>query len=159
MPSDPSIAAHMQARGALPVTIRARLTDSERLVRHAAWRLPMDHADSPLIDRMHAAGLLSRTQYQNACACARLWADCGQGRSRGVASWLREGQNASTGVQRTPEDEWRDLLRTGGVGMQAVCMLLRDEPLGVYMLKRATDHLDTLDAVAAKWDGERYRDE
>lgn len=157
MPDD--IAAHMQARGARPVTIRARMTEGERLQRHAAWRLPMEHADSPLIDRMRAADLLTATQHQNACACARLWIDSGQGRSRGVASWLRETQNASTGVQRTPEDEWRELIRVGGVGMQAVCMLLRDESLGPYMLKRATDHLDTLDAVAARWEGERWRDE
>ena len=157
MPDD--MTQHMKARGAEAVTIRARLADGERLQRHAAWRLPMEHPDSTLIDRLHAGGRLDHRQYANACACARLWADCGQGRSRGVASWLREGQNASMGENRTPEDEWRELIRMGGVGMQAVCMLLRDEDLGPYMFQRAKDHLDTLDAVTARWEGERWREE
>lgn len=158
MPDD--LAQHMQARGARPVTIRAPLydpgTDTERMQRAAAYRQPDDHPEAPKIDRLHAAGFLTDRQYQNACAALNLMGTVQ--RSKGVAGWLRDS-GTSGGLEAGPQDHWNDLIEKGGVGMQAVCMLLRDEPLGAYMFDRAKAHLDRLDALALEWEGERWREE
>lgn len=158
MPDD--IAAHMLARGAQPVTIRAPLYDAEtgleRMQRAAAYRQPMDHPDAPKIDRLHAAGHLDARQYANACAVLRLMRVVE--RSKGVAEILRD-RGSPSGDDAGPEDEWRRLIERGGVGMQALCMLLRDEALGPYMFGRARAYLDTLDWIVASWDGERWRGE
>lgn len=165
MPDDQSLTDLMAARGARPVTIRARLTDSERLVRHAAWRLPMDHADSPLIDRVFAKGWLGATQYANACACAALWEASGQGSSFGVASYDLRGRETGSGEAHGPEDEWRDLLRDcqarDPVGLEFLLMLVKgdEKANGEYAAGRAGKLLDKLDKLTAGWDGERYRED
>lgn len=158
MPDD--LAAHMQARGARPVVMRAPLHDpetgTERMQRAAAWRQPMDHPEAPKIDRLFAAGYLTSRQYQNACAVFRLLRVVE--RSKGVAGYLREaGRDGS--LSAGPQDAWNRLIEAGGVGFQAVCMLVRDEALGPYMFDRAQRHLDTLDRVALEWAGERWTEE
>lgn len=159
MPSD-DLAAHMQARGAVPVMMRAPLHDpetgTERMQRAAAYRQPMDHPEAPKIDRLFAGGYLSPRQYQNACAVLRLLRVVE--RSKGVAAWVRDaGRDGS--LSAGPQDAWNRLIEQGGVGMQAVCMLLREEALGPYMFGRAKEHLDTLDRVALEWAGERWPEE
>jgi len=162
---DTDIAAHMQARGAVAVTIRARMTDDDRLVRHAAWRLPMDHQDSPLIDRVYAKGWLGATQYANACACAALWEASGQGSSFGVASYGLQGRETGSGEAHGPEDDWRALLREcqarDPVGLEFLLMLLGGDERanGEYAAGRAGKLLDKLDKLTAGWDGERYRED
>lgn len=165
MPDDQSITAHMQARGARPVTIRARMTDGERLTRHAAWRLPMEHKDSPLIDRVFAKGWLGSVQYANACACAALRDAAGQAPAAGVASYEARGRSTTSGEAYGPEDEWRALLRDcqarDPVGLEFLLMLLRDDENGngEFAAARAGRLLDKLDMVSARWDGERYRED
>lgn len=173
MPDD--LTAQMQARGAIAVTIRAPLYDPatglERMQRAAAWRQPMDHCDGHKIDRLHALWLkqrepevgepdkrvgLNARQYQNACAVLRLLRVVE--RSKGVAGYIRAA-GASGGAEAGPQDAWNDLVRNGGVGFQAVCMLVRDEDMGPYMFGRAMKHLDTLDRIALEWEGERWREE
>ena len=161
MPDD--LAALMAARGAKPVTLRAPLHDpdtgAERMQRAAAWRLPPDHPDSQLIDRLFAKGKLTDRQYANACACMSLYMAAGLGRSRGVASYVRKDRERPAGEAYGPEDEWRALIRDGNYPMQIVAILLRDMPVAPDQLELAAAHLDTLDAVAARWDGERWREE
>lgn len=144
-------------RGAEPVTIRAPLPDIstglERMQRAAAYQQPLDHEEAPKIDRLFAIGKLTPRQYQNACAALNLMRIVQ--RSKGVAEWLRDIGH-SGGEEAGPQDYWNHLIETGGVGMQAVCMLLRDEPMGLYMFGRACAHLDTLDALALEWAGERW---
>lgn len=167
MPDDQSLTDLMAARGARPVTIRAPLydpgTDTERMQRAAAYRQPSDHPEAPKIDQLHALWLrspdeggLNHRQYQNACAVLRLLRVVE--RSEGVAQWTRTiGRDGS--LSAGPQDVWNKLIEHGGVGMQAVCMLLRDEALGPYMFGRAKDHLDTLDRMAMEWAGERWPEE
>lgn len=143
-----------QLRGARPVTIRARLGGDERMSRHAAYRLPMDHPEMARLDQLHAGQHLTARQYANACAVMRLYEASGLGRSKGVAGYLRTDLGRASGEAYGPEDEMRDLISRGGVGMQAVLMLIRGEAVLPYMWGRCTAHLDTLDHVAARWDGE-----
>jgi hypothetical protein len=165
MPDDQSLTDLMAARGARPVTIRARLTEGERLVRHAAWRQPMEHEDSPLIDRVYAKGWLGAVQYANACACAALYDASGLGSSQGVATYDHQSRATGSGEAYGPEDEWRGLLRDcqarDPVGLEFLLLLLGGDKKadGEYAAARAGKLLDTLDGVAARWDGERYREE
>lgn len=156
MPDD--IAAHMRARGAEQVTIRARMAEGERLQRHAAWRLPMSHEDMPRLDRLRAAGHLDARRYANACAAQRLWETAGQGRSAGVAAYLRTCRTSGDGdeEQQSAEDDLRRLIATGGVGVQAVLMLVRGDEMGPYMWQRAHDALDDLDWLQARYSGEMW---
>jgi hypothetical protein len=144
-------------RGAEPVTIRAPLPDAstgiERMQRAAAYQQPLDHEEAPKIDQLFAIGELTPRQYQNACAALNLMRTVQ--RSKGIGEWLRDLGHTS-GEEAGPQDYWNDLIETGGVGMQAVCMLLRDEPMGLYMFNRARAHLDTMDALALEWAGERW---
>ncbi len=156
MPDD--LTAHAKARGAEPVTIRASL-DGGRLQRHAAHRLPAGHPEMHPIDQAHAQGRLTDRQYQNACAVLRLYDASGLGRSKGVAEWTRINGRHHTGEDFGPEDEWRALIRDGGVGMAAVAQLVAGEVLGNYVMGRAAAHLDTLNAVAARWDGEMWAED
>lgn len=148
------------ARSAVPVTIRAPLpTDSpgeERMQRAATFRQPLTHEEAPKIDRLFAIGELTPSQYQNACAALNLMRIVQ--RSKGVAAWKRD-MGHDSGTEAGPQDHWNDLIEAGGVGMQAVCMLLRDEVMGPYMFSRAKAHLDTLDALAMAWAGERWPEE
>jgi len=155
-----AITEHMQARGAEPVTIRAPLydpgSDTERMQRAAAYRQPMAHPEAPKVDRLFAIGELSPRQYQNACAALRLLRVVE--RSKGIAGPARDaGRDGS--LEAGPQDYWNRLIAQGGVGMQALCMLLRDEPMGPYMFGRARGHLDTLDRLALEWAGERWPEE
>ena len=146
-----------RAQAAQPATIQYRAPGSARLQSHAAWRIPSDDAEAPLIDRLHAAGMLDARQYANACAVARLYEAAGLGRSRGVASYIRRDLGHSSDESHCPEDDLRSLIANGGVGVQAVLMLVRGECSGPYILSRAKRALDALDHVAAEWDGERYQ--
>lgn len=157
MPDD--IAAHMRQRGAEPVTIRMRTDCASTLQRHATWRLPPDHLERDRLDQLHAGGHLDDRLYANACAVWALWHTAGLGRSKGVATWLRRAVGVSGGEDAGPEDELRYLIERGGVGMQAVLMLVRGDNIGPFMWQRALRHLDTLDALAARWDGECWRAE
>jgi hypothetical protein len=67
----------------------------------------------------------------------------------------------SHGTDACPEDELRALIRSGGVEFQAVLMLLDPEepPVLPYMWSRARKGLAKLDAVAARWDGQRWGEE
>jgi hypothetical protein len=161
MPDDTqNLAEQMRDRGALPVTIRASL-GGERTTRHAAYRLPEYHEQAPRIDRLYAAREITDREWQNACAVLELCRAAGMFRSQGVAEWMRVQMGRSNGTDACPEDELRDLIRKGGVEFQAVLMLLdpAEPPVLPYMWSRARKGLARLDAVAARWDGQRWSEE
>jgi len=156
MPDDShDIAAHMRARGAEPVTIRAPL-NGERTARHAAYRLPPEHR----LDKLYAFGYLDARLYANACAVWRIWDAAGQGKSQGIATWLRTCRTTGEGRidEPTAEDELRYLIRNA-VDFEAVLMLIRGDDMAAYMFGRAKRGLDRLDALAARYDGEMWPDE
>jgi hypothetical protein len=159
MPDDQSQWA--KARGAEAVTVRFRPPGAATLQRHAAHRIPPDNAAAPRIDRLFAAREISDREYQNACAVAELCRAAGMTKSVGVAQWLRTIGTHLGGTEPTPEDELRALIRTGGVDFQAVLMLLdpSEPPILPYMWSRARRGLGKLDAVAARWDGQRWGEE
>lgn len=158
MPDD--MTAWAKARGAEPATIRARL-EGNGLRRHAVWRQPEAHESAPRIDRLYAAREITEREYQNACAVAELCRAAGMFRSQGVAEWMRLQMGRSSGEDACPEDELRDLIRSGGVEFQAVLMLLdpAEPPVRPYMWGRARQGLAKLDHVAARWDGQRWGEE
>jgi hypothetical protein len=161
MPDDQhNLADAMRARGAEPVTIRAPL-EGNSLRRHAVWRQPETHDAAPRIDRLYAARELTDREYQNACAAMELCRAAGLFKSKGVAEWLRTQRGHDAGLGPTPEDELRALIRTGGVEFQAVLMLLDPSEPAVlpYMWSRAQKGLAKLDALAARWDGQRWGEE
>lgn len=149
--------AHAKLRGALPVTVRFRPADAHTVQRHAVHRLPEAHPDAVRIDQLHAAGALNDRRHQNACAVMELCHAAGLFRSCGVAEWMRSNMGRANGVDACPEDELRALIRDGGVGFQAVLMLLDPARPEVrpYMWSRALAGLDRLDMLAARWGGER----
>jgi len=159
MPDDQSQWA--KARGAEAVTVRFRPPGAATLQRHAAHRIPPDNAAAPRIDRLFAAREITDREYQNACAVAELCRAAGMFRSQGVAEWMRINMGRSHGTDACPEDELRALIRSGGVEFQAVLMLLDPEepPVLPYMWSRARKGLAKLDAVAARWDGQRWGEE
>lgn len=146
-------------RGAKPVTIRAAL-GTDRTTRHAAYRLPAEHPKAARLDQLHAGGHLDARLYANACAVWQLWRASGLGKSEGIATWLRTCRTTGDGRidEPTAEDELRHLIRNG-VDFEAVLMLVRGDPMAAYMFSRALRGLDKLDALAARWDGEMWRDE
>lgn len=158
MPDD--LPDHARARGAEPATIHARL-EGTSLRRHAVWRQPEAHPAAPRIDRLYAQRELTPRQYQNACAMAELCWAAGLFRSKGVAEWMRLQMGRSHSTEPTPEDELRQIIRDGGVDVQAVLMLLDpSEPVvRQYMWSRALRGLSRLDHVAARWDGQRWGEE
>jgi len=159
MPNDQS--GHAKLRGAVPVTVRFRPPGARDVMRHAAHRLPEAHPDGVRIDQLHANGALNDRRYQNACAVMELCHAAGMFRSQGVAEWMRVNMGRANGVDACPEDELRALIRAGGVGFQAVLMLLDPARPAVrpYMWSRALAGLDRLDMVAARWCGERCGEE
>ena len=156
MPDD--MAQWAKLRGADAVTIRA--PGGGRMQRHAAWRQPATHDDAPRIDKLYAAREITDREYQNACAVMELCRAAGMTKSQGVAEWLRV-QGHVGGTDATPEDELRALIRTGGVDFQAVLMLLdpAEPPVLPYMWSRARRGLAKLDALAERWDGQRWGEE
>lgn len=162
MPDDShDTTAHARQRGAVPVTIRFRPPGAATLTRHAAHRLPPDDPSAPRIDRLYAAREISDREYQNACAVAELCRAAGLSKSAGVAEWLRVQGSRPGGTEPTPEDELRALIREGGVDFQAVLMVLdpAEPPVLPYMWSRARRGLAKLDALAARWDGQRWGEE
>jgi hypothetical protein len=159
MPDD--MTAQMRERGAEPVTIRFRATGATTLQRHAAHRIPADHESAARIDRLYAAREITDREFQNACAVAELCRAAGLSKSAGVAEWLRVQGSRPGGTEPTPEDELRALIRSGGVEFQAVLMLIdpHEPPVLPYMWSRARRGLAKLDAVAARWDGQRWGEE
>lgn len=158
MPDDQPTAAHMQARGAVPVTIQARMTDDERLSNHATWRVPDDHPSADRLDQLHAAGFLDKRQHANACSARRMWAESGLGRSQGIAAYLRTCRTTGDGDddQQTAEDDLRRLERQGGVDFQAVIMLVRGDDVRTYMWGRALKGLERLDWLQGKYPAARW---
>jgi len=154
MPDDQ--AGWAKLRGAVPVTVRFRPDGAHTVQRHAVHRLPEAHPDAVRIDQLHAARELSPRLYQNACAVMELCHAAGIWRG-GVAEWSRVNMGRAKGVEAGPEDELRALIRDGGVGFQAVLMLLDPARPDVrpYMWSRALAGLARLDGVAARWCGER----
>ncbi len=155
-----TLKAWMEARNARAVTIRAPL-GGERMTRAAAWRVPADDPKAPRIDRLYAAREITEREYQNACAVAELCRAAGLTKSQGVDQWLRVHGRGMGGTEPTPEDELRALIRGGGVDFQAVLMLVdpHEPPVLPYMWSRARRGLAKLDALAARWDGQRWADE
>lgn len=150
-----------EQRGAQAVTLRFRPHGANTTQRHAAWRVPLASEDQPRIDRLYAARELTDRQYQNACAVLALCRAAGMFRSQGVAEWMRLEMGRAGGTDAGPEDELRHLIRTGGVEFQGVLMLLdpAEPPVLPYMWSRALRGLNKLDALAARWDGERWGEE
>ena len=143
-----------RSRGAEPVRLRYRAPGSAMAQTHAAWRLPASHPDAHRLEQLRSHGYLSPRLYQNACAVLALWVGSGLGAST-VQDYQPRERVTGLGdpTERTPEDELRALIAAGGVGMQAVLMLVRGDVMGAYMWQRCLRHLDTLDALAAKLDG------
>lgn len=161
MPDDQhDITAAMRQRGAVPVTIRFRPEGAATAQRHAAYRLPAEHPEMHRLDQLHAGGHLDARLYGNACAVWQLWQASGLGKSEGIATWLRTCRTSGDGDadRYTAEDELRHLIRNA-VNFEAVLMLVRGDDIGPYMFSRAKRGLDKLDALAARWDGEMWRDE
>lgn len=159
MPDDMTTWAKL--RGAQPVTLRFRQDGANTLTRHAAYRLPVDDDAAPRADQLYAAGEITDREYQNACATMELCRAAGIFRSSGVAEWMRVQMGRGNGEAAGPEDELRALIREGGVDFQAVLMLLDPArpPVLPYMWSRARRGLGKLDAVAARWDGQRWGEE
>ena len=93
--------AWAQFRGARPVTIRARLGGDERMSRHAAYRLPLDHPETARLEQLYHAGHLDGRLYANACAVWQLWAASGLGKSQGIATWLRTARTSGAGAGKS----------------------------------------------------------
>jgi hypothetical protein len=162
MPDDThDLAAAMRQRGAEPVTIRFRPPGANSTQRHAAYRQAPAHESAPRVDRLYAAREITEREYQNACAVMELCRAAGMFRSQGVAEWMRIQMGRSNGTDACPEDELRALIRSGGVEFQAVLMLIdpTEPPVLPYMWSRARKGLDKLDALAARWDGQRWGEE
>ena len=162
MPDDTNnLAEQMRDRGALPVTLRFRPPGAATAQRHAAYRLPAEHPEASRIDRLYAAREITDREWQNACAVAELCRAAGMFRSQGVAEWMRTQMGRANGTDACPEDELRELIRKGGVDFQAVLMLIdpAEPPVMPYMWSRARRGLAKLDAVAARWDGQRWGEE
>jgi hypothetical protein len=161
MPDDThDLAAAMRQRGAEPVTVRFRPPGASTTQRHAAYRLPPEHPEMHRLDQLHAGGHLDARLYANACAVWQLWQASGLGKSEGIATWLRTCRTTGDGRldEPTAEDELRHLIRNG-VDFEAVLMLVRGDDMATYMFGRAKRGLDKLDMLAARWDGEMWRDE
>jgi hypothetical protein len=160
------LAAAMRERGAEPVTLRFRPDGASTAQRHAAYRLPPDHPEMHRLDQLHAARHLDARLYTNACAVWHLWQASGLGKSEGIATWLRTCRTSGAGDadRTTAEDELRYLIRNA-VDFEAVLMLVRGDSMGnddtstALLFGRAKRGLDKLDALAARWDGEMWRDE
>jgi hypothetical protein len=147
-------------RGARPTTIRFRPDGAATTQRHATFRLPDDHPGAHRLEQLHAGGHLDGRLYANACAVLALWVASGLGASAVADYQPRVRQTGAGDVNReTAEDELRDLIESGGVDFQAVLMLIRPDAMGPYMFGRALRGLSRLDWLAARWDGECWRDE
>ncbi len=159
MPDD--MTAWAQFRGARPCTIRFRAPGTATTQRHAAYRLPADHPAAHRLDQLHAAGLLDARLYTNACALLALWLASGLGASA-VADYMPRERSSGLGdvEQQTAEDEMRRLMASGDVDTQAALMLVRGDVFaGPYMFGRACRALAKMDGLAARWDGEPWREE
>jgi hypothetical protein len=163
MPDD--MAQWAQARGAQPVTLRFRPEGASTTQRHATWRIPADDPRAHRLEQLHAGGHLDGRLYANACAVLALWIASGLGASAVADYQRREKATGAGDVDReTAEDVLRRLIE-GGTGteqvdFQGVIMLIRGDVFhGGYMFTRAKRALRRLDWLAAKWDGECWRDE
>lgn len=158
MPDD--MTAWAVFRGAKPVNLRFRPEGASTTQRHAAHRIPADHPGAHRLDQLHAGGYLDGRQYANACAVLALWVSSGLGASAVADYQPRTRATGAGDIDReTAEDELRALIESGGVDIQAVLMLIRPDPMGAYMWTRALRGLARLDWLAARWDGEMWRDE